>query len=115
MPKATAQVKDKVEEEALSAQVKADVSRRGCSEAVGWEVIGCGYVIADQVEQALYCFAKAVLLEPEEAQHLSNLGFLLVDQQHYKEASEPLELTFKAERPPPPRAQLSISFWHDDS
>jgi len=85
----------KTSPEVLKEQVKNTQEIRECETAEAWSLIGAGCVGADRVEPALYCFAQAVKNAPEEALHLNNLGFLLLDQKRDDEAEVFLEKAYE--------------------
>jgi len=66
----------------------------GQTEAQALGVLGAGYVVAKQVEPALYCFARAVQLEPTNTQALNNTGFVLLDQGRLDDAAVMLEAAY---------------------
>ncbi len=79
----------------LARLPEVQASRR-CTESQALTVLGTGYVLANQLEPALFCFARAVVLEPTDVQYLNNLGFVLVDQGRYDDAAVVLEAAYAA-------------------
>ena len=65
-----------------------------CTEAEALGVLGAGYVVVKQVEPALYCFARGVVLEPTNTQALNNAGFVLLDQGRLDDAAVMLEAAY---------------------
>ena len=79
----------------LAAEMIRAVAERGLSPAEAWGMLGAACSVARRVEPAIYCFAQAAQIEPDCAMHVSNLGFVLLDQARYDEAEVALAAAYE--------------------
>ncbi|MBU0606503.1 MAG: tetratricopeptide repeat protein [Armatimonadetes bacterium] len=79
---------------AITARLPQMQTAGRCTEAQALGVLGAGYVVVKQVEPALYCFARAVALEPTNPEFLNNAGFVLLDQKRHDEAAVMLQAAY---------------------
>ncbi len=79
----------------LAAEMARAMAVRGMSGSEAWGMLGAACSIARRAEPAVYCFARAAQMEPDCAMHVSNLGFVLLDQARYDDAEIALEAAYE--------------------